>query len=305
MSKTNFHRIVYFKTLTSTHMGAGQGLEHIDLPIQREQHTKFPIFYASGIKGAFRQYALEKAYENLKDRGYNLSKLNEEVEKYHPGDETQETPNEVCILARMFGSQDRKGILSYTDAKILFFPVKSLKGVFAYVTCPYVLNRYKEETGIGNSDKDINLQEGEVICSDCLVIENNVILEEFQFKRICNKDVLIQSLNLPKALEQEILKRYCIVDDDTFSYFVENFTEVITRIKINPETGTVDKSSGALWTEEYLPSETILYSLEFRADDNEKEIDSFLPEDHSLLNLGGNQTIGKGIVKIFYGGRYK
>lgn len=298
MSKTNFHRIVYFKTLTSTHMGAGQGLEHIDLPIQREQHTKFPIFYASGIKGAFRQSALEKAYEDLKDKGYTLSRLNEEVEKDNPEKENN-APEQIKALAEIFGSQDNKGSLSYTDAKILFFPVKSLKGVFAYVTCPFVLKRYEEDTGI-KTNVDFNLEEGSVYSADSVVIEDSVILEEFEFKSKGKKDEVIKSLKLPQTLENEILKRYCIVDDDTFTYFVENFTEVITRIKIDPETGTVGK--GALWTEEYLPSESILYSLEFR----EKDISSYekyLPEDNSLINLGGNQTIGKGLVKIFYGGK--
>ena len=298
MSKTNFHRIVYFKTLTSTHMGAGQGLEHIDLPVQREQHTKFPIFYASGIKGAFRQYALEKAYEELKNNEYTLSRLNEKVEKYK---EDSNEPEQIRTLAKLFGSQDNKGSISYTDAKILFFPVKSLKGVFAYVTSSFVLKRYEEDTGI-KIDTGLKLKEGSVYCSDNLVIEGSVILEEFEFKFKDIKDEVIKALKLPKALESEVLKRYCIVDDDTFAYFVENFTEVVTRIKINPETGTVGK--GALWTEEYLPSECIFYSLEFREKDSDV-YEKYLPKDSSLINLGGNQTIGKGLVKIFYGGKHE
>ena len=50
-----------------------------------------------------------------------------------------------------------------------------------------------------------------------------------------------------------------VLSDDDFCDFVTLSTEVIARIKIDPKTGTVQK--GALWYEEYLPSDSILYSL--------------------------------------------
>jgi CRISPR-associated protein Cmr4 len=89
-------------------------------------------------------------------------------------------------------------------------------------------------------------------------------------------------------------------------------TEVIARTVIG-EKGTAEN----LWYEEYLPSETVLYSLALTspvmvADDNKKEIfkaDS--PEKEAenvmkffksgipkVIQIGGNQTIGKGIVRI-------
>jgi CRISPR-associated protein Cmr4 len=55
-------------------------------------------------------------------------------------------------------------------------------------------------------------------------------------------------------------EKLIILSNDDFKDFVTLSTEVITRIKINPDTGTVEK--GALFTEEYLPSDTILYSLD-------------------------------------------
>ena len=50
-----------------------------------------------------------------------------------------------------------------------------------------------------------------------------------------------------------------VLSDDDFCDFVTLSTEVIARIKIDPKTGTVKK--GALWYEEYLPADSILYSL--------------------------------------------
>ena len=66
-----------------------------------------------------------------------------------------------------------------------------------------------------------------------------------------------------------------VLSNDDFRDFVTLSTEVIARIKINQETGTVQK--GALWYEEYLPSDSILYSLAltspvFRENDADKGI---------------------------------
>jgi len=105
-----------------------------------------------------------------------------------------------------------------------------------------------------------------------------------------------------------------VLDDDDFRDFANLSTEVITRTKINNDTGTVQ--SGALFTEEYLPTETILYSLAlttpiFKKEEKDKGVftkngkkeeedlvmeffTNGLPE---VIQLGGNATIGKGIVR--------
>jgi CRISPR-associated protein Cmr4 len=358
--KTKPNKVVFFKAISSVHMGAGQGLEHIDLPIQREIHTKFPIFYASGIKGAFRQYALEKVWdklnkelktpwqdlklelEKLKSKRnlqfsqiefediLNLNNLNKWVENFHGMKKDDLSKNiaakifpdikwedidttiqesiekitdiiypKIQNLAEIFGSQNKRGNLSITDSKILFFPVKSLKGVFAYITCPLVLKRYAEDLSLKLDLSAITPTEGrEVYVSfeSVLVLEDNkVILEEFEFEsKSINLDCLLRNLKLPVRLKNEILPRIAIVDDDTFSYFVQNFTEVVNRIKVNPETGTVE--NGNLWTEEYLPTESILYSLWFESGNIDY---SYLPSPGEILNIGGDQTVGKGFVQLY------
>ena len=115
--------------------------------------------------------------------------------------------------------------------------------------------------------------------------------------------------------KEKIKKSLVVLSNEDFRDFVTLSTEVIARIKINQKTGIVEK--GALWYEEYLPSDSILYSLAlttpiFREDDNEKGIfkskhqnkeeskrvmrffEDGLP---SIIQLGGNATIGKGIVR--------
>ncbi len=326
--KTNLDKVLFIKAITPVHAGAGQGIDHIDLPIQREQPTRFPIIYASGVKGAFRQKALELAYEELSQLNYDecksfsLSQLDEAVERAKPCEKNTETPRvengrevteeDKCkkheevkaiinTLAKIFGSQDCKGSITFSDAKILFFPVRSLRGVFAYTTCPLVLKRYAEDTGnkeLSEAVENLKVSDGEVLAPpNTLVVEeenNTVVLEEFELKKEDLPNGLIEKLHLPEELEKQISERVAIVSDDLFRYFAENLTEVVTRIKVDPEKGTV--KGGALWTEEYLPAESVLYSLLF----NTKEVatDDYLITE-GVITLGGNQTVGKGIVKVF------
>lgn len=50
-----------------------------------------------------------------------------------------------------------------------------------------------------------------------------------------------------------------MIHDDSMAFFSQHGTDVVTRIAINSDKKTV--KDGALWTEESLPSETVLVSL--------------------------------------------
>jgi CRISPR-associated protein Cmr4 len=102
----------------------------VDLPIQRERHTGFPKIESSGIKGCFREeFERIVAEENNKTLG----------EKGLPED----------FVTVAFGHETdgsiHSGSAAFTDARLLLFPVRSAKGVFAYVTCPYILKRLEED----------------------------------------------------------------------------------------------------------------------------------------------------------------
>lgn len=394
-------RVLFVKAVTSVHAGAGSGVEHIDLPIQREQPTKFPIIYGSSFKGSLREYAIRKLWSSLTNNCKkvitleDIDKLIERIEldkekskeickkffeeklnnlKKEPGTEinpedlkkdieekgcienntdkcievkeekskfvvdikTTETGfcKEIKTRAEIFGTQDNRGKITFTDLRILFFPVKSLKGVFAYVTCPYVLKRFFEQVkDLIENEEDFkslieNLQFEKYsfqayVTEDSDLIPKNedtgeetqknyIVLEEFAFEvknkklKTKNEDVDRGDINISNFINllqngelYEPEKRIVIVPDEIFAFLVQHYTEVVTRIKINPETGTVQE--GALWTEEYLPAESVLYSVIFKQENSKDlELKNYLPNDGELLNLGGNQTIGKGLVKVWY-----
>ena len=120
---------------------------------------------------------------------------------------------------------------------------------------------------------------------------------------------------------EKVKKSLVVLSDDDFRDFVTLSTEVIARIKMDPKTGTVDKKIGGLWYEEYLPSDSILYSLtltspifqendtskgifkltdqekEEKREESEKVMEFFEDGLPAVIQLGGNATIGKGIVR--------
>ncbi len=279
----------FLKVLTPLHIGTGTGLGYIDLPVYREAHTDFPAIPSSSIKGVFRTKELIKLAKRL-----NLSpkELEERIEEEEDEIRNREP---VSAFISCFGISNKEGNLSFIDGRILFFPVKSLKGVFGYVTCPYVLKRFIKDTEEKFSE-DIPVVES----SECLVDENSylvlkdkenlVILEEFTLKVKGNLPGIIDELPLKKlGVEKE---RVIVVSDDLFKFMVKNYTEVQTHIRIDIETGTVKE--GALWTEEYVPAEAVFY---FRIISVNNEKCNYSMEE-GVIQLGGNSSTGKGFVEV-------
>ena len=54
-------RFLYLYVESPLHAGSGRGLGAVDLPIQRERVTQYPLVQASGIKGALRSVCERKA----------------------------------------------------------------------------------------------------------------------------------------------------------------------------------------------------------------------------------------------------
>src|SRR6266581_5502625 len=121
-------KTLYLYVETPLHAGVGSGLSSIDLPIQRERTTQYPMIQGSGIKGKLRA-ALEGDREQLSEE----EKAKIDILFDPPTTATKDSNN------------DHAGALIVGDARILLFPVRSLNGVFAYTTSYDVLNRFKRD----------------------------------------------------------------------------------------------------------------------------------------------------------------
>ncbi len=308
---------------TPLHAGSGSDLGLVDLPIQRERHTDYPKIEASGLKGSLRE-----AFE------FRNPEIKINSQKIRVNDKIKYKEKEIDYISLVFGpdgNETHASAIAFTDARILLFPVKSLKGVFGWITCPDVLERFKEDlklAGIKPPKEDFSNLENTHPQDSNLAVSSKVVFEEYTFEVKHNE----QTTELAKWLSEKIFpqkgdndpykywrekleKDLVILSNDDFKEFVISSTEIITRTKIDSKTGTVQP--GALWTEEYLPTETILYSLAMasplRVDKDEKKgvlkganseqeaenvIEFFKQGCPEVLQIGGNQTIGKGIVRI-------
>lgn len=316
---------LFFRTETPMHVGSGSDLGHIDLPIQREKHTDFPMVQSSSLKGALREH-LEQNVSKPED------KIGVHLTFGYDGEGVKD-----AVVKKFFenrDNQDFSGALAFTDARLLLFPVKSYKGIFALVTCPEVIDKFhKELSTVCNYDKSItdkfsgkwNISDDKAVVAmpDFLGINEKVILEEYAFNIDTDEDNKKSMENfgteLSNFLGNQILDRLVVVSNDVFRDFTKLSTEVITRTKIQNDTGTVQ--SGALFTEEYLPAESYMYSLvaahrvfqkknetrekQFPKNDKGNAINSaddvlafFKKHLKDVGQIGGSSTLGKGIVKF-------
>ena len=291
---------------TPVHAGTGTSLSIVDLPIQRERITGLPIVQASSLKGVLRAETLSI----LKRKGEQNA---EEKVKVLFGPEPK--PGQAS---------EHAGCVSPHDARLLLFPIRSLVGVFAWATCPFVLERFKREMiaagfQIGwQVPNPANRQQALVAESSEIIVEATVVLEEFAFKAQPSAEAkniaewLVKNA-FPQSEEYKpfrdwLPKRFVILPYDAFRDFTQLATEVIARIRLKPETKTV--AEGALWTEEHLPSETLLYAPVFVSKplapnanelgltDSDAVLQALRDLQLDRLQIGGDETVGRGIVKV-------
>jgi len=300
----NTAKIFYLHTISPTHVGSGSDLGIVDLPIQREGHTGFPKIEASSLKGSLRSAFEIKAKDDDEMRKkIHLTFGCDGCEKDFPDDFKDKKDREFA------------GSLGFSDARILLFPIKSAKSIFAWITCPLVLKQFMKDLQISENKQEFDIQENTVTPESTINIDaNSVILEEYQITVIQTEKTKTIADFLAKQLKnEEIKQKLVILPNDTFKDFITLSTEVITRTKINNETGVVE--AGALFTEEYLPGETIMYSLALAApimamtekpivDDlktSNDVMDFFVYSSPDIMQIGGNATLGKGIVSLIIG----
>lgn len=307
---------------TPLHAGSGTDLGSVDLPIQRERHTGFPKIEASGLKGSIREVFEQQPREELWKA---FPVLKEDQEAYSKALDLVFGPKEGDLHA---------GALGFTDARLLLFPVRSGRGIFAWITCRAVLERLRRELELaGIQDLPPIPPEGSVPPESDIAIKgassgtDAVVLEEYtiEVRKAQEARDLAQWL-AAKAFPQgptlewwreKIKKSLVVLGDDDFRDFTALATEVVTRIRIDPETGTV--VGGALFTEEYLPQESLFYSFALASPlfsgEKEKELCADLfGKDKSaqdekvlrfwqrgmpaVLQVGGNATLGRGLVRV-------
>ncbi len=288
-------RILFVYVETPLHVGSGRGMGAVDLPIQRERATGYPMVQASSLKGRLRAEA----------KGELLPEA-----------------NHLAIFGPESGNaSEYAGALSTGDARILLFPVRSLAGVFAWVTCVDVLARFGRTAAMARVKLDWPLisepaVNSTLVSGDVLNAGDSVVLEEFSFAPDKSQaDELgkiagwLANNALPQTPEYDYWRKalpdkLCILPENAFRDFVTYGTEVQTHVKLDPDTKTVQ--TGALWTAESLPVDTLMYAplmaTQSRAAKVTLSADGVMKSIADLnlgrTQLGGDETTGQGVVAL-------
>lgn len=312
--------LIFCYTESSLHAGTGSAVSAIDLPIQRERTTNFPIVQGSGVKGALRGEMRMRFPEYTKEVD---AIFGPEVDK---GSETSKSSE---------ADKDKKhaGAVSFSEARIVLFPVRSLRHTFAYVASPYAIARLVREAtqaGIMHVDEAQQFasikepaENGVWVVHEAasIVDKRTIVLEEYTFEAARDDKVakLADWLALhafPQTAayaywRDNLKQRLVVVSDSTFTDFVTNSTEITTHVRLVPESKTVDGS--ALWTSESLPPETLLFvsvtAHSVRAPSPPESLGkgtagealhwlSARFTDQPRIQLGGDETTGQGIVAV-------
>lgn len=286
---------VFLYAVSPVHMGAGTATGIIDNPIQRERHTNHPSFAGSGIKGAVRH-----SFEALGgDKG---------------------------LIDRLFGPGSRDalhaGAISFGDAQLVAFPVRSLKGGYIYATCPQALARAQRLLRLTGNTCDWVIPA--VDDGHCRVSHNKLLtkrdgrdllhLEAFEYEAVIDDgfgaiggDLATRALPQDDGytfFREKLGVDLVIISDTDFGHFVETATLVEPHVRIDEKTGTAD--GGGLFYTENLPPESLLIAplmtsktrsgKEENIDATETLLKIRNVLDGRLIQIGGDATTGRGLV---------
>lgn len=297
------HAALFLYAVSPVHMGAGQAIGVIDNPIQRERHTGHPCFAGSGIKGAVRH-----SFQAL------------------GGDE--------ALIDRLFGPEAgsrslHAGAVSFGDAQLVLFPVRSLKKAYVYATCPQALWRARRLLGLMGVGADWppvrQVEAGRCLtCNPTLLSDRKIDgksskvlhLEAFEYEVVEQESAEVRTIAedlakkaLPADGEYEFFRNklasdLVLLSDTDFGFFAQHGTLVEPHVRIDDETGAA--SEGGLFYTENLPPESLLLApvlaSKTRTGKNNGEEDavSVMAKLHvldgQLLQIGGDATTGRGLV---------
>lgn len=284
--------LLFVHALSPLHAGTGHAVGAVDLPIARDKATGFPYVPGSSIKGVLRDTA-------TRENGFEVSKI------FGPDRDS---------------ASEHAGALLVGDATLALLPARSLVGTFAWVTSPWLLRRLARDAREAGLERfavpePASVDRACVATPTALLNGNRVIFEDLDF--LAAEDEVTTRLaawlgarlfpgddDEAKTWRALLSKKLCVLHDDAMAYFSEHGTQIVTRIAIDPEKKTV--KDGALWTEESLPTESVLVSLvagqRVGAQDANGAVASLKKLIAQPVQLGGDATTGRGRCRLVLAG---
>lgn len=281
-------RLLFLHALSPIHCGTGQGVGGIDLPIAREKPTNIPLVPGSSLKGMLRARAKPDAMA---------------ITVFGPDTEH---------------ASEHAGSVQFSDANLVFLPVRSICGTFAWATSPYLLRRLIRDAAEAGAEAlaAAKIPKPETVDVACVAGEklkagDKIVFEDFVFTP--KIDPLVSTIakevasKVFAAADREFFtERVCVLHDDVMSVLLRTSMEVVARNRLDPETKTVER--GALWTEEALPIESLLVGVVMAtpvapkrgsAAPDAKELLTYIEGlTKGTLQIGGKSSVGRGLCHL-------
>jgi len=300
------------QTLSPIHVGAGQGAGVIDLPVIREATTGWPYLPGSSVKGVLRDTCITAAEWTAEP---DVKQTLEATIKIVFGPATTGDPSEHA------------GGIIVGDQHLLCLAVRSWFGGFAWVTCPFAINRWiRDAKAIGNpimaGDAELAAlssypADGAITVNVPTALsggsDNAVYIEDLK--------LTVSGIDDPAPYAGAIARfvspigdsaffgeRFGIVSDTTFGFLTRTAMDVVARNSIDSTRKIV--KNGALWWEESVPAESVFMGPiivtpqganrmeQGTAAAGTEAILTFLGGqiDGKTLQIGGNATVGRGLA---------
>ncbi len=280
-------RLYGLRAETAIHAGTGVSDGKVDLPIMREHHSGFPVVFGSAVKGALRAAAELK-----------LGQDSDEV-KVLFGPDTK-------------NASDHAGALLVSDARLLVLPVRSLTSQYRLVTCPALVQRLQQDAdryGVDVGDLTVAVEPEQILVASAEK-HSHLFLEDFAYK--CSPEAKLDALIKVVALlsdqpETVVAEKIAVVSNDAFAHICAGAIPVNAHIALDSQTKTVTK--GALWYEESLPADTLMYlgvnswssrsqTVAMSAEECLGHLDALIAGERPYVQVGGNETTGMGWCKV-------
>lgn len=279
---------VLFQAITPIHVGSGQDVGLVDLPVIRERTTGHPFLPGSGIRGALRNRCEAK---------------------------------NAALTRRLFGDDSEaeisSGCLSVLDAHPLLFPVRSVPGLFCWITSPFVIERYRRLcVDLTGTEAELSAPPASPPAEGtCLGGPDDALyLEEYRFERTGD------SWQWNLSIDGIDPYRVILLNDTDFLHFVRYATIVRQRNRLSTAKTVLE---GHLFSVESLPAESWFYGFlgateerpPQRGPEEEDKAGERMPKEEvaqalrclltgdkagreTHLTLGGDESVGLGVTRL-------
>ena len=298
----------YLYLLSPLHTG-GTTQEGNLVGIAREAHTDLPYAPSSTVRGRLRA-AVTKLWDKLILFGPDLNDLKRPTEK-ELSEETDDGKKAHLQALDEFHkeyeqvfnkklNQLEQGNIWIGDASLLWMPVPSLSHGVIWVSCPLLLKRWARltgETAPVPSSYETNLDKTKPIyLRDAILHPDNDKNKIWQGSTEPWQDW--QKFGL-QSQETSSVERVLVLPDAHCSTLIQMSLWRQVKIKLDDHK-TVD---GGFRYEEAIPSDTVMYfpwGTTTQANGHREVAQSTFTElltNHSLLQLGGQESLGRGFVQ--------